>query len=457
MKSVRRLFPLLFALAFFACNKTASNDDTDVANLPTPTATSETTDTDSQSDPAASGTLAIDLGTVTADVRQAAMSTMETGDATVMAGGGQIALELTEASSHCTQTGEPISADSSKNVTYQGEDTPRLNTTLPEYVTGRFYCLLAIDTDSMESVPGAITRGRIWPCMIGMVEYDGIEHVKTVATLGADKELTRACIGEFRYQGLETQGIDAINITYTARAVTEEKWKGSWDGYLQYSVEAQGEPFGEGKILVRDSGGILAYGSYDAPDSASNDDGESYVISLNKSTGKVFYEAFMPKYSTRDAASASQGQHKRLLVEGSFDESTKKFTSVTRFEGVESGIFYDPASSFTAKILTLKGTVGSNASDGLRAAKYDTTCLPEQGLTCLRDLGKWEIMTGISQKCWGQTGSQCTNNDGILLASEKDLEFLLDPTAFPDLTKSASWFDELALPTWTSVTTAAVQ
>lgn len=328
----------------------------------------------------------------------------------------------------CTSTGEPISSIASENSAAIG-DVKYLDRSHDKYAAGFFYCFLVQDTNSAESLPGALVRAKIFPCLAGRIRFDG----STQSVTNSLDEAFANCAGSKRRDGLIAAGITSLTATFVATEIPEVvDGSRTWDAKITFDLSSDGQHLSKETILLKTSDGIEAYGSL-----AEANDQDAFFYALNKNSGQIIYERWAPQAIANDNQETTS-VHNRTLISGTYSDG--KFTAITNYEAAQALVFI----SSTITDLTYMSIAG-NAQDGFSI--HNRICQPPAITAAnasnhchnISDPDQWQTINAGS--CFG--GSACQAGHPLDQAS---IAFILDERITGGHKSAASWFADLKLP-----------
>jgi hypothetical protein len=338
------------------------------------------------------------------------------------------------------------------------DSSDRLRISHPRAPLQTLYCQMQKDTGAPDSFLGALSQNKMLFCMMGEgLVFDGVEK-----TVTKTKEEFEACLGDASEEDKEeilADMEDEFDIYITAASPATSGAEGEWDGSIEIVFPINDVEMKLG-VLLKDSDNILAVAANNGADRDINVD--SYVASINKSTGEVWYEAMFQRIRTADGTSSNGwNRHMRAYVKGELDPDTLEFGAVSVVEGIYSDVSNngmgdgggaesedEPLTSGTA------WTVVGTEEDGFKSFSYQLNCAWDEA-TQTSDcpdaslVSSWEATEGSGACNGALTGTTCSG-DGLEASEDEHTSFMMIPES-DGFVNSEDWYGSLSVPDYTSL------
>ncbi len=290
-------------------------------------------------------------------------------------------------------------------------------------------CALKEPDDGGEGIVGAIASVSGVACAAGEnIVFDGQEHAVKVP-------LTTACFPA----GLVTTFTDDLKVTSMDTLITASttefygnttgKWKGSVRIKTSFSPAGGSKALIDRIILFKEGTGSFAFVVVNGP--ATDAPGlqkawqNAYAATINTTDGSAQFEYRRPNAANDSGQQASR--HIRTYLKGTFADTG----AITNLTDVELAIAnYYVSSGPIGSLKTVKG----NPTDGFKMFTYESS----QG-NVLADAWTAAKNPKVLDFCF-PTGTSCTSNNGIAVATDADMQFLLQPGT---ATENEIWFKAL--------------
>lgn len=375
---------------FLGCGSDSSSDD--AASVPA------SEGDEAQNDEIPAGALAV--APTPAEAGQYAAGTVES---TMDSGAGEafttgtlvIGLQTNSTQSpddkYCSTVGEPWDID---NNTVFTDPTKALKH------SRAFYCAINFNTYSPDSILGTFVIANGLLCSLDAAgvtfEEGGKDFDQTV-------EIKEPCFSAKAIKALFGLQGNGIKVTGKATKLAEGS---AWTHRMDVTSN-KGDGEEKETWLFHTSRTKVAAMMMDI-DTAGNPTGNAWTFSMDPVGGVVRYEKIGVGPISRGG-----GGHTRIMVTGTIDAETKKFSAVTAIEGIYAlGVGGDPAT----KSVTVSSIKGSQAA-GYKVLGY--SC-PDGSSSCDHDVAaNW---VAKSNSCIPETA--CSGNDGITFTESSHFDFV---------------------------------
>ncbi len=219
--------------------------------------------------------------------------------------------------------------------------------------TGKFvgysaYCDLSMHPDGPDTTLGGIDRIQGVLCaMEGNLVFDGVERT-------LDLPVTTKCFSQSFVDMLSGYGLTSLKEKVTATVgVSATVGSTAYEKVIQMTAAVKEEGF-DYTILITQKDGILASAVLDGDVSKVF---KTFAIKLDiNDPGSIVYEGRFTKAPEGDT-SFPLARHIRVVANGTFDQTTKAFTALTKlnylFWDVNAG---DSEGSFSDKMMSVSGS-----------------------------------------------------------------------------------------------------
>jgi hypothetical protein len=431
------------------------------ANNGTNTATASNSGTAaSTSGSAVVGSLALSVNAIGSSSANGGIS--PSGTDLVDAGGLELANTITwpNHDSECDPNKSGIPINANDTVNFPANSGMQGGTKI--YNAAYMFCFMSEVTTGPDTLLGALSQAIGFMCAIkDQVKFDGVAHDGTI-------NIDTSCFPQAFVTQLTSNGIPTTNIpgTITGSATsffgnTTGKWDSSVELTTSITVSGQAQPF-DMKFLISNANNVFTVAKIDAAGKDTNLNNTSgWMVSIDQANGITRYEGRFMEWDASAATIAKQSggwnRHSRVYIKGTMG-TDGTFSDVTDEEVITSNAWRSGFGEYTADNAGIKTMKGSPAS-GFFLKTYD-------GGNTNPNAWSMAAYTNSVSGCVGKSGVTCDGNTGITFTQDSDLEFLLPPkvgestpaeTSLTAGTATLDWFNALAPPTYTSVTTADTQ
>lgn len=300
-----------------------------------------------------------------------------------------------------------------------------------DYPSRLFYCKLAKNTGSPDSIPGTFRQLKSMSCAIekaGIV-FDNQERQVFVT-------LDHSC---FSQQQLSDMGVTSMWVG--VRASRPAFFNTYYDAGISLTVPNHGTH----NIATKVVGTKLEFMTYEDQTSISPDKTGAYAVSFDLLTGQLKFESRSDRFLCPEYSSCGWSRHDRLVAQVAMVNG--EITAVSQIEGIASEIYGD-GNNYSARTSTIKG----NLDSGLKARYFMVNS------NTSADLGDATKYTEVvNNRCYTHDSNQgnCGANTGIALPQQVSFKFSLHPST--QSTSPTAWVDQLVGLTFNSVNFDDVQ
>lgn len=284
----------------------------------------------------------------------------------------------------------------------------------------RFYCTVATDDGSEETIPGAFSQVYSFVCAVGsQIQFDGVER-EVVGTVD------QTCFGEDGAKALKEYGITTVTIIAKG-AVPSDIHPEIWERSLSFHVSPNDpnyELLGEHyfTVYLKNTADEISFAAQTGVPSSNQKD--AFAANLDLASGKLRFESTNQRYALIDPHCDGGGtgcggwnRHARLLIQGTVD-SNGLFSDVTSAEGAIADLSKHDEGDFVS-LTTIRGAHGQ----GWRAHAYSGS----------GDLGVASNYVEYGSYCYSDDGLlDCAGNAGIELSQDSQTSFALLPSSAYD-------------------------
>lgn len=307
-----------------------------------------------------------------------------------------------------------------------------LNQSSADYPALLFFCKLAKNTGSPDSVQGSYTMVKSISCMLEKagLTFDGQAHSMTATP-------DSTC---FTASQLQDMGTSSMTISVTASKPA------AFNSYFDAGIVMNVPNFGSFTVGAKVSGSKLEFIAREDQTAVSAGKTGVYAASYDSSTGDLRFEARHDRFACTESGSCGWSRHDRIYAKLALSGSD--IVGLTSISGIASEI-YKNGSNYNAAVSSIKGDL----STGLKARLWQVGTT-----TTSADLASASNYTEVSNsKCYTKSSSSadCSSNSGIALAGSGLVPFTLHPSS--GATSTASWLSSYAGMTFTSVNFSDVQ
>lgn len=311
-----------------------------------------------------------------------------------------------------------------------------LDTQDPDYPQRLFYCKLAQNSGSPDSIPGSLQVIKAISCAVEKagVVFDNQDHQVTVT---ADT----SC---FTQQQLNDMGIGQMVATIRASKPA------FFNSYYDTGISITTAEFGTYKLAAKVSGTTIEFLTHEDQSAVSANKSGAFAASLDILTGKLRFESRSDRFLCAEPSSCGWSRHERILA--TIAMSNGQITGVSNIEGIASDIYdvqiENGIGQYAARIATIKG----NLNQGLKTRYYHVASPTNNDLG---DNSKYVEVVNNRCHTYVSDTADCGANTGIQLAAQGAYVFGLHPSA--NSTSPADWMAQLVGLQFNSVSFADIE
>lgn len=313
------------------------------------------------------------------------------------------------------------------------------------FAAAQAYCDLSQASDGPDTTLGALSRVVNFMCATSnFIVPDGQEHA-------FDFVMDDTCFGPVMIEQLvEQTGSTSLTqpAVLTAHDQVPDGIAGA--GYERFlHVKSEGAFTFDYDIAYTIKDDEIAATVLGLDDNGQKND--VFTVRLTKAGGKatIRYEGrFFIVKDGEDATASPRVSHVRAHAAGDFDEAAGIFTSLDTLEYLAGTTQPVGGDAFVGQIKAVRGT----PSGGFRATDFSASQVS------LANVYTFDSYTAEVASCYG--GGTCEGNEGLVLASPADLDFIrtVDLEAFPQTAVSGpTWFKKHGPLAFTAVSFAGEQ
>ncbi|AHZ84394.1 hypothetical protein AB1A81_08630 [Bdellovibrio bacteriovorus] len=302
----------------------------------------------------------------------------------------------------------------------------------PDYPSRLFYCKLAQNSGSPDSIPGSFQQIKAISCMlekVGIV-YDDQERQVSVTP-------DTSC---FTAQQLENMQIQAMTIS--VRASKPAFFNTYYDSGISMTIPGMGFY----RVAAKLSGTKMEFLTHEDQTSVQPDKTGTFAASFDLLTGELKYESRGDRFQcTEQGGNCGWSRHERLLAQVGMTNG--EITSVSKIEAI-AGEIYGDGNWYSARVSTIKGSL----ANGLKARYF---MVNSNTSADLGDATKYSEV--VNNRCYTHSSDQadCSANPGIELPQEASFKFNLHPST--QYTSTQAWVSQLTGLSFTGVNFNDVQ
>nr|BFD67615.1 hypothetical protein HAGR004_26370 [Bdellovibrio sp. HAGR004] len=302
----------------------------------------------------------------------------------------------------------------------------------PDYPARLFYCKLAQNGGSPDSIPGSFQQIKAISCMLekaGIV-FDNQERQIYITP-------DTSC---FTAQQLADMQVQAMTVTVRASKPA------FFNTYYDSGVSMTIPDMGTYRIAAKLSGTKMEFLTHDDQTAVSPNKSGTYAASFDLLTGELKYESRADRFLCSEYSSCGWSRHDRLLAQVGMTNG--EITSVSKIEAIAGEIYAGDNSWYSARVSTIKGSL----ANGLKARYF---MVNSNSSADLADATKYSEV--VNNRCYTHASDQadCSANPGIELPQEQSFKFNLHPDT--QFTATQAWVAQLTGLGFTSVNFNDVQ
>jgi len=321
-----------------------------------------------------------------------------------------------------------------ENAMPLNEDGSYMDSQGPDYPSRLFYCKLAKNAASPESIPGAMKQIKSISCAVekaGLV-YDNQVHQVTV-TMDTD------CFSQ--------EQLDAMGVNTTLSVSLRASKPAFFNSYYDTGISISFAEFGEYRLAAKVSGTTVEFLTSEDQTALSANKTGSFAASFDIVTGELRYESRSDRYLCAEQGNCGWSRHDRILA--TVDMSGGIITAVSNIQGVSADIYKNGNGNYSGRSSTIKGSL----ADGMKARYFHVQSTNVDA--DLADASKYSEVA--NNRCYSVDGNQvnCGANTGIAFPQNGAFVFGLHPAS--NSTLSLDWAANLQGLKFNSVTFDDVQ
>ncbi|AFY01546.1 hypothetical protein [Bdellovibrio bacteriovorus] len=302
----------------------------------------------------------------------------------------------------------------------------------PDYPSRLFYCKLAQNSGSPDSIPGSFQQIKAISCMLekaGLVFDNQDRQVHLTPDTSC-----------FTAQQLADMNIQAMTVTVRASKPA------FFNTYYDSGVSLTIPDMGTYRIAAKLSGTKMEFLTHDDQSAYSPNKSGTYAASFDVLTGELKYESRGDRFQCSENSSCGWSRHDRLLAQVGMTNG--EITSVSKIEAIAGEIYTDHNNAYSARVSTIKGSLAS----GLKARYFMVNTNTSNDLG---DATKYSEV--VNNRCYTHASDQadCSTNPGIELPQEVSFKFNLHPST--QFTSTQDWVSQLTGLGFSSVNFSDVQ
>ena len=327
--------------------------------------------------------------------------------------------KLDNADEECNSNGQPIA--------HEGEPTYSdavLQADHPDYALRHFYCVMAKNSGSPETVQGANSGTNQILCMFEKgagFTFDGVARDNHLDNLIDNKELVAECGLDL---GEKEEDNEAIRkATWTLTASSPAAFNTAFDSGVSVKGMIDGALMMEFSVASHVKNGVATILVRSGSDDEKKYDG--YVASIDMNNQKLRFDARFDRFEANVGSSGKYSRRTQILaglkVEGD------DIVGIESIEGITSNAYDQEGGNF-AEIQTIKGSL----QDGLRTHNIALLQSSEVAADLLKPGNYAERADSKGAKatdeCFADNeAADCAGNDGISLDGIASLDYLMIP------------------------------
>lgn len=308
---------------------------------------------------------------------------------------------------------------------------PLVNSSNNDYPAMVFFCKIAKNTGSPDSVQGSYTLVKSISCML---EKAGLVFDGTTRSVTATPDTT--C---FTADQISNMGVSTMTISVTASKPA------AFNTYFDAGIVMDIPSFGTFKLASKVSGSKLEFIAME--DQSANEANKTgvYAASFDSSTGDLRFEARHDRFSCTTNSSCKWSRHDRIYAK--LTMSSGEVSGIESISGIAAEISDNGGSSYYGKISTIKGDISS----GVKARYFSASTSTSSNLGSFSNYSETN-----NTACYTQSSSSasCGSNTGIALGSGS-VPFSLHPST--SYSSSATWLAGYSGMSFTSADFSDVQ
>lgn len=286
-----------------------------------------------------------------------------------------------------------------------------------------FYCKIAKNTSSPDSIPGAFVFLEQLSCALenAGIQFDGVSRDITV-------DLTAG--GCFSEEDREEMG-DSIDMTYTASRPAS--FNSNFDAGIILTVPS----FGTFSLATRVSGSIAEFIAFEDQSAITANKNGAYQGSIDTSSGEIRFEGRHDRFNCSESGgSCGWSRHDRIYLKCESLTASGNCTNLESIQGAATEI-YSPSNGNSGKGATISGALAT----GIKARFFQSN--PSD----FNNPSGWSEVTNTA--CYTATAddADCGSNTGLALPSSGSWTFPL----FTGHTANSSWYSVSTPLTFTSI------
>lgn len=357
-------------------------------------------------------------------------------DVILVVGNGLVSTEAQSQGMSSKVSAQSLIADflCNENAMPLNEDGSYMDSQGPDYPQRLFYCKMAKDAASPESIPGALKQVKSISCAVERagVVYDNQPHQVTVT-------MDTNC---FSQEQLNNMGVNTT-MTVTLRASKPA----FFNSYYDTGISITSAELGEYRLAAKVSGTTVEFLTSEDQTANSPNKTGSFAASYDLVSGELRYESRSDRFLCAENSSCGWSRHDRILATVAMSGGV--ITGVTNVQGVSADIYDSRNGTYSARSSSIKGDLVS----GLKGRYFHV-----QSTNVDADLGDASKYSEVvNNRCYTNASNQanCGANTGIAIPANGLLKFGLHPSTNSIL--SLDWAAQLQGLKFNSVSYADVE
>jgi len=295
-----------------------------------------------------------------------------------------------------------------------------MNNSDPEYPGRIFYCKVAKNSNSPDTIQGAYSFIKQLSCALDQagITFDGAEHSATVT-------VDNVC---FSQQLLDKGEMPAsMDITYTASQPA------SFNSNFQTGIVLNVPNFGSFTMATSVNGNKVEFLGYEDQSVITPNKTGGYVGQFDADTGQIRFEAMHDRYNCAGDGDCGWSRHDKIFLSCDSVDANGNCVGVKDVHGAASSIY---KTGTYGEIATISGSFGTGVKTRLYTDSTETFNTPGSFM---------EITNNLCFSATSSTGGDCTGITGIELPSS---EFHF--TLFTGHTPVSTWYTTAGNQSFTS-------
>jgi len=321
-----------------------------------------------------------------------------------------------------------------ENAMPLNEDGSYMDSQGPDYPSRLFYCKMAKDAASPESIPGALKQVKSISCAVERagVVYDNQPHQVNV-------KMDTNCFSQ--------EQLDAMGVNTTMAVTLRASKPAFFNSYYDTGISITSADFGEYRLAAKISGTTVEFLTSEDQTANSPDKTGTFAASYDLVSGELRYESRSDRYLCAEVGNCGWSRHDRILATVAMSGGV--ITGVSNIQGISADVYDSRNGTYSARSSTIQG----NLVDGLKARYFHV-----QSTNVDADLGDASKYSEVvNNRCYTNASNQanCGANTGLDFPQNGLLKFGLHPTT--NATLSLDWAAQLQGLKFNAVTFADIE